>query len=63
MTVASPAAAASPAYDRGDWVSSFCNVSDELSDEQLVAVRGAIPAELNGTLYRNGPGRLERGGH
>lgn len=63
MTVASPAAAASPAYDRADWASSFCNVSDELSDEPLLAARGAIPAELSGTLYRNGPGRLERGGH
>lgn len=63
MTVASPAAAASPAYDRADWASSFCNVSVELSDEPLLAARGAIPAELSGTLYRNGPGRLERGGH
>jgi len=63
MTVASPAAAASPAYDRADWASSFRNVSVELSDEPLTAARGAIPAELSGTLYRNGPGRLERDGH
>ncbi len=63
MTVASPAAAASPAYDRADWASSFGNVTVELSDEPLAAARGAIPAELSGTLYRNGPGRLERGGH
>ena len=63
MTVASPAGAASPAYDRSDWDSSFRNVSEELTDVPLVATRGTIPAELNGTLYRNGPGRLERGGH
>jgi all-trans-8'-apo-beta-carotenal 15,15'-oxygenase len=50
-------------YDRSDWASAFRNVSVELSDEPLTAVRGAIPAELSGTLYRNGPGRLERGGH
>ncbi|MCP9787016.1 carotenoid oxygenase family protein, partial [Cyanobium sp. N5-Cardenillas] len=63
MTVASPAGAASPAYDRSDWASSFGNVSQELTDVPLAATRGSIPAELNGTLYRNGPGRLERGGH
>lgn len=63
MTVASPAGAASPAYDRSDWASSFVNVSEELTEVPLVASRGTIPAELNGTLYRNGPGRLERGGH
>jgi all-trans-8'-apo-beta-carotenal 15,15'-oxygenase len=40
MTVASPAAAASPAYDRADWASSFRNVSVELSDEPLVAAVG-----------------------
>ena len=63
MTVAPRPAAASPAYDRADWASSFRNVSLELSDEAVVASRGEIPAELNGTLYRNGPGRLERDGH
>jgi all-trans-8'-apo-beta-carotenal 15,15'-oxygenase len=63
MTVASPAGAASAAYDRSDWASSFGNVSEELTEVPLAASRGTIPAELNGTLYRNGPGRLERGGH
>ena len=60
MTVA-PAAA--PAYDRADWASAFRNVGVELDGVELTAARGAIPAELVGTLYRNGPGRLERGGH
>ena len=60
MTVA-PAAA--PAYDRADWASAFRNVAVELDGVELTAARGAIPAELVGTLYRNGPGRLERGGH
>ena len=50
-------------FDRADWASGFRNVSVELDDEPLTAVRGTIPPELSGTLYRNGPGRLERGGH
>jgi all-trans-8'-apo-beta-carotenal 15,15'-oxygenase len=51
------------AYDRADWTSAFRNVTLELTEEPLVARSGTIPAELQGTLYRNGPGRLERGGH
>jgi len=69
MTAAPSAAAASAAspagagFDRSDWASAFRNVSEELSDVPLSASRGSLPAELGGTLYRNGPGRLERGGH
>ena len=48
-------------YDRRDWASSFRNVEEELTDVPLEAVRGTVPAELNGIFYRNGPGRLERG--
>ncbi|MFM8545835.1 MAG: carotenoid oxygenase family protein [Vulcanococcus sp.] len=65
MTVAPASAASSaeqPAYDRADWAGAFCNVGVELDGVELSAARGAIPAELEGTLYRNGPGRLERGG-
>jgi all-trans-8'-apo-beta-carotenal 15,15'-oxygenase len=51
------------AYDRADWSSAFRNVGVELTAVPLVAARGTIPTELGGTLYRNGPGRLERGGH
>lgn len=51
-----------PGYDRADWASAFRNVGVELDGVELTAARGAIPPELNGTLYRNGPGRLERGG-
>ncbi len=50
-------------YDRADWASSYRNVGLELREEPVAAARGTIPAELSGTLYRNGPGRLERGGH
>jgi all-trans-8'-apo-beta-carotenal 15,15'-oxygenase len=62
---ADPAGTPSPArgYERADWASAFRNVTLELSEEPLSARRGALPADLRGTLYRNGPGRLERGGH
>ena len=56
-------APAGAAYDRSDWSSAFRNVGVELNAVPLVAARGTIPSELAGTLYRNGPGRLERGGH
>ena len=59
MTVTAPATG----YDRADWASAFRNVGVELDGVPIAAARGAIPAELAGTLYRNGPGRLERGGH
>ena len=54
---------AAPAYDRADWASAFRNVGVELEGVTVTPARGEIPVELHGTLYRNGPGRLERGGH
>ena len=56
------AAPAAPSYTRSDWSSAFRNVGQELSDVVLEPTRGQIPDELAGVLYRNGPGRLERGG-
>jgi all-trans-8'-apo-beta-carotenal 15,15'-oxygenase len=41
---------------------SFATVEEEHTDLTL-HVRGEIPAGLKGVLYRNGPGRMERGGH
>ena len=58
MTVA-PAPAR---FNRDDWASAFRNVEQELTAVALTPTRGTVPAELKGTLYRNGPGRLERGG-
>ena len=49
-------------FDRDDWAGAFRNVEVELENEPLVAVRGEIPPDLSGCLYRNGPGRLERAG-
>jgi all-trans-8'-apo-beta-carotenal 15,15'-oxygenase len=49
-------------FNRADWASAFRNVEQELTDVALTPVRGSVPSALLGTLYRNGPGRLERGG-
>ena len=57
-----PPPAQARGYERADWASAFRNVTLELTEEPLTPRRGAIPSELRGTLYRNGPGRLERGG-
>jgi all-trans-8'-apo-beta-carotenal 15,15'-oxygenase len=62
MSLAPPSLSAAPAYDRADWASAFRNVGVELDGVAVAPARGTIPAELEGTLYRNGPGRLERGG-
>jgi all-trans-8'-apo-beta-carotenal 15,15'-oxygenase len=63
MTLAPSApASAGPRFSRSDWASAFRNVGVELSDVPVAAARGTIPEALVGTLYRNGPGRLERGG-
>ncbi len=63
MTIASSRADTAPGYARDDWASAFRNVGSELTAVPLAAGSGTIPPELRGTLYRNGPGRLERGGH
>ena len=38
------------------------DVERELDDELLHVVEGELPQGLDGTLYRNGPGRFARGG-
>ena len=49
-------------FDREDWASSFCNVEKELDSAPVPVVKGSVPEDLCGTLYRNGPGCLERDG-
>lgn len=48
-------------YSQTDWNSAYGNVTTEL-EGWVESIEGAIPPDLQGTLYRNGPGRLERGG-
>ncbi|QEY32299.1 Apocarotenoid-15,15'-oxygenase [Synechococcus sp. RSCCF101] len=49
-------------YSRADWSGAFRNVLRELDGERLEPSSGSIPPEIEGCLYRNGPGRLERAG-
>jgi all-trans-8'-apo-beta-carotenal 15,15'-oxygenase len=44
------------------WGQALAAPAPEFPQTQLPVLAGAIPAGLAGTLYRNGPGRLERGG-
>ena len=62
MSATAAAPRRSTPYDRADWASAFRNVTLELSEAPLTPSRGRVPEALQGTLYRNGPGRLERGG-
>ncbi|WP_293337744.1 carotenoid oxygenase family protein [Microcoleus sp. CAWBG58] len=44
------------------WAKSLARPADEFPLTQLSVKTGKIPDGLRGTLYRNGPARLERGG-
>ncbi len=44
------------------WAKAIAQPAEEFSLTPLSILSGALPEELSGTLYRNGPGRLERGG-
>jgi len=52
-----------PGFNREEWAGAFRNVEIELTSEPLTPTTGSIPVELAGTLYRNGPGLVERAGH
>ena len=60
-TPAAPLANPADSYSQADWNSAYGNVTTEL-DGWVETIEGTIPPALEGTLYRNGPGRLERGG-
>lgn len=47
-------------YQRNDWKRGYESQPDEY-DYEIEEVEGEIPAELQGTLFRNGPGLLEVG--
>ncbi|MTJ51628.1 hypothetical protein FJR38_02470, partial [Anabaena sp. UHCC 0253] len=44
------------------WAGAISQPATEFPVTQLPIIAGKIPASLRGTLYRNGPGRLERDG-
>ncbi|MEB3355755.1 MAG: carotenoid oxygenase family protein [Synechococcales bacterium] len=43
------------------WAKAIAHPADEFPLTPLPVLSGQIPSGLRGTLYRNGPGRLERG--
>ncbi len=49
-------------FKKEDWSSAYQNVKKELTKEPLKISKGNNIKNLNGTLLRNGPGILERGG-
>jgi all-trans-8'-apo-beta-carotenal 15,15'-oxygenase len=51
-----------PSTTKPLWGNAFAHPAPEFPHTQLPILAGAIPPGLCGTLYRNGPGRLERGG-
>lgn len=44
------------------WFPPLAQPAIEFAETPLSVISGAIPPALNGTLYRNGAGRLQRGG-
>ncbi len=50
-------------FTQANWSSAYCNVEEECKNVKLKLIKGSIPQNLNGVLYRNGPGRLERNEH
>ena len=55
-------AASKPLTTQPLWGQALAAPAPEFPQTQLQILSGAIPTGLRGTLYRNGPGRLERGG-
>ena len=49
-------------FNKTDWSSAYNNVDIELENKSLELSKGNIIKELDGTLFRNGPGILERDG-
>ena len=49
-------------FNKEDWSSAYQNVELELENKNLEVTQGNSIKELNGTLFKNGPGILERDG-
>jgi carotenoid cleavage dioxygenase-like enzyme len=47
---------------KAGWAKAIAQPAQEFSSTQLQVLSGKVPEDLRGTLYRNGPARLERGG-
>lgn len=58
MTTAAPKITTQPKA----WAQAIAQPAQEFPLTPLSVIAGAIPSDLRGSLYRNGPGRLERQG-
>jgi len=61
MTATQPAPS-TPAYTVADWLGGYRSQPDE-HDYPITDIEGTLPPDIEGTLYRNGPGLLEVAGH
>ncbi len=59
MSLSAPPAPAVPSFA---WAKALAHPATEFAATPLTPLAGEIPAGLRGTLYRNGPARLERDG-
>ena len=62
QTLQSPASAPSPTYTREDWKQGYESQPEEFA-YWIDDIEGEIPAELTGTIFRNGPGLTDIGGY
>lgn len=51
-----------PASSTNAWARAIAQPAREFAATPLKLLQGQLPPNLRGSLYRNGPGRLERGG-
>ncbi len=58
----STVASSALSYNREEWQKGYLSLKEEY-DYWIEDVEGEIPADLNGTLFRNGPGMLDINGH
>jgi carotenoid cleavage dioxygenase-like enzyme len=62
MTTTSKPTKPSKSLARKAWANAIAQPAKEFPSTPLPILSGKIPEGLRGSLYRNGPGRLERGG-
>ena len=51
-----------PQQTQPSWFRAFAKPAQEFAPTALSVISGSVPLGLRGSLYRNGPARLERGG-
>ncbi|MBE9155487.1 carotenoid oxygenase family protein [Nodosilinea sp. LEGE 06152] len=62
MAPSAPPKAQPAATPTALWTAAIAQPATEFAATALPVLDGQLPADLRGTLYRNGPARLERGG-